>query len=106
MQIEDGAAWVEGTKARLRIVPLNWRPAEWSITVDGIDDHLRPVNLLRLVATPATFHRLVTAVEVVPASGSPRWRFEGTTAIAGDLHIAYDPANLLVNIDNKAIAVR
>ena len=68
--------WVDGERASLRLVPLNWRPVETTIAVEGIDDHLRPVNLLRLVAEASSTQRLLTAIEVVPGSGDgERWQF-------------------------------
>jgi hypothetical protein len=76
MRREGGEVWIDGEKASLRIVPLNWSPAEVTIAVEGIDDHLRPVNLLRLLSAPSRAHRLLTAVEVVPADRSgERWQF-------------------------------
>jgi len=77
MRREGGEAWIDGEKASLRIVPLNWSPADITLTVEGIDDHLRPTNLLRLLSAPSQIHRLLTAVEVVPADCSgERWQFQ------------------------------
>ncbi len=102
MRDQDGVVWVEGTKAYLRIVPLNWEPVQTVIAVEGIDDHYRPTNLLRMVAPAATAHRLVTAVEVVPAGDATgTWRFErderrptgadfAVTAIRNGLSMRYD----------------
>jgi|GEM_PF-916940 len=88
MRREGNEVWIDGENASLRLLPLNWSPAEITITVEGIDDHLRPVNLLRLCSAPATTHRLLTAVEVVPAGhSSQRWQFhpgEKPQAIRGD----------------------
>jgi len=77
MRQEGNDVWIDGDTASLRIVPLNWTPAEVTITVEGIDDHLRPVNLLRLLSAPSQAHHLLTAIEVVPADHSgERWQFE------------------------------
>ncbi|MHB9106244.1 MAG: hypothetical protein ACYDCO_04230 [Armatimonadota bacterium] len=88
MRREGNEVWIDGEQARLRIVPLNWSPAEVTIIVEGIDDHLRPVNLLRLLSAPSPTHRLLTAVEVVPANhAGERWEFhpgEEPLAIRGD----------------------
>ena len=62
----DGARRKYSSAASLRIVALNWRPIETTIAVEGIDDHLRPVNLLRLVAKASRSQRLLTAIDVVP----------------------------------------
>jgi hypothetical protein len=68
--------WVDGSQASLRIVPLNWRPCETTIAEEGIDDQLRPVNLLRLVAEASGNQRLLTAIEILPASGAAeKWQF-------------------------------
>jgi hypothetical protein len=68
--------WISGERAALRVVPLNWTPARFLAGTEGIDSHLKPVNLLRLFAPQAVTHRLLTAIEVIPA-GEPRpaWRF-------------------------------
>jgi hypothetical protein len=68
--------WISCDRAALRVVPLNWTPARFIAGPEGIDSHLKPVNLLRLVTRPATIHRLLTAIEVIPA-GDPRpiWQF-------------------------------
>jgi hypothetical protein len=72
----SGEYWVTGERAALRIVPLNWAPASFTAGVEGIDSHLKPVNLLRLVSAAAEAHRLLTAIEVIPLSNSqPAWQF-------------------------------
>jgi hypothetical protein len=69
--------WIRGQRASLRVVPLNWAPEHAGIDVLGMDCHLEPVNLLRLVTPEATTHRLLTAIEVVPHSGQSSWQFTG-----------------------------
>ncbi len=70
--------WVTGRAAGLRIVPLNWAPERGLTGVEGVDSHLEPVTLLRLTTGAARSHRLLTAIQVVPAAGGGRlWDFEG-----------------------------
>jgi hypothetical protein len=76
MRRAGNEAWIEGTRASLRIVPLNWVPVQVAMAPEGIDDHHRPVNLLRLVSAPAKTHRLLTAVEVTPPGLPGRWQFQ------------------------------
>ena len=78
MEQRPGEVWVMGQRSALRVVPLNWTPAEVTITVEGVDSHLQPVNMLRLVAAPSRQHRLLTAIQVVrlPANETRLWRFE------------------------------
>ena len=70
--------WVQGQRVRLRIVPLNWRPDAVTIGPEGIDGDLRPVTQLRLATGPAPSHRLLTALQVVPAEGGELWLFPRT----------------------------
>jgi hypothetical protein len=88
--------WVDGERAGLRLAPLNWIPVETTITVEGIDDHLRPVNLLRLVTEASSTQRLLTAIEVVPSSGAgERWQFhpgEQPVMLKDDLQVRYQLA--------------
>jgi hypothetical protein len=74
VQLADGECRVAGTRASLRIVPLNWTPAQAECAPLGLDGHLRPVNLLRLVTPVAQSHRLLTAIEIIPAGAQPRWQ--------------------------------
>jgi hypothetical protein len=104
--------WVDGvSRASLRLVPLNWRPVETTIGVEGIDDHLRPINLLRLVAKGSRSQRLLTAIEVVPASGAgERWQFhpgEQPVILKGDLQVRYRlaPGFAEVSIPSRFFAV-
>jgi hypothetical protein len=66
VEVRDDATWVLGQRAALRIVPLNWTPQTITHAVEGIDSHLQPVNLLRIVADLASAPRLLTAIEVYP----------------------------------------
>jgi hypothetical protein len=66
MEARDGAYWVRGERAALRVVPLNWVPSEATWDVEGVDCHLHPTHLLRLATAPAASHRLLTAIQVVP----------------------------------------
>jgi hypothetical protein len=78
IEVDDGGAWVRGEAASLRIVPLNWTPAETTAAREGIDGQLHPVNLLRLVAAPAQEQRLLTIIQVVPADAGEKklYRYE------------------------------
>jgi hypothetical protein len=78
IQTQGGEFWVTSERAALRIVPLNWQPATFSAGVEGIDSHLQPVNVLRIISAKAAAHRLVTAIEVLPA-GEPRVAWQFTT---------------------------
>ncbi len=102
MRVADGAAWIEGKRARLRIVPINWTPTAINITAEGIDDHLRPVNLLRLATDPSTSHRLMTAIEVVPPNGGARWEITATAAMRKDRSVTYNPATGCVFIEENS----
>ncbi|NSW91891.1 MAG: heparinase II/III family protein [Firmicutes bacterium] len=68
--------WIEGSKAFLRIIPVNWIPEEVTMEPEGIDSHEHPVNLLRMLSRAKTSHRLLTAIEVVPGGLEPEWRIE------------------------------
>ena len=71
---ETDYAWrVQGNHAQLRILPVNWQPVMATAGTEGIDAHGCPVWLLRLATEPATQHRLVTFIEVLPLSTAPRW---------------------------------
>ncbi len=76
MRQAGNEVWIDGKKASLRIVPLNWVPVQVAIAAEGIDDHRRPVNLLRLVASAAKRHRLLTAVEVTPVGSQAQWQLQ------------------------------
>ena len=68
--------WISCEHAALRIVPLNWTPARFVAGAEGIDSHLKPVNLLRLITSVAPAHRLLTAIEVIPGGAAqPAWQF-------------------------------
>ncbi len=82
MDRRDGEYWIRGKKASLRVVPLNWLPVRYVADAEGIDSHLSPVNLLRLFTGPASSHRLLTAIEVIPAFASAgAWGFKQGKAI-------------------------
>jgi hypothetical protein len=70
VRVVEGGFQVDGQRASLRIMPLNWTPANHSADALGIESHLRPVNQLRLLSPEATTHRLLTALEVIPESAS------------------------------------
>ncbi len=76
MAERDGEAWIEGNKASLRVIPINWTPKEMTMEPEGIDSHERPVNLLRMVSNRERSHRLLTAIEVVPKNTNPEWSLE------------------------------
>jgi len=84
MEQRDGEVWVRGSRASLCIVPLNWQPSAIQISVEGIDCHLEPVNLLRMATGPAQHYRLLTAIQVVPNdAGSERlWNLDSTDTIS------------------------
>jgi hypothetical protein len=65
---ETGVWCVNGTKARLRILPINWSPIAESATIEGIDWLGNPVWLLRLAAASSARHRLLTLLELVPTA--------------------------------------
>jgi len=65
---ETWGATVTGVDYALHILPLNWRPVEVTAGVEGIDSHLHPANLIRIVARTAPAHRLLTALIVTDAS--------------------------------------
>jgi len=66
----SAGATIAGRNYALHIVPLNWRPAEVTTTVEGLDSHLEPANLVRLVAPAAPAFRLLTALIVMEAGAS------------------------------------
>jgi hypothetical protein len=110
---EQDAWWVHGDRAMLRITALNWAPSDVSVTKEGIDSHLRPVNLLRLVSAQAHRHRLLTAVEVVPLSARDRmlWEFGCGNPITAQrdntlvtLHLA-QAGGMLVKMTSAAVNV-
>jgi hypothetical protein len=78
----DGETWILGRAAELRVVPLNWTPARNVAGIEGVDSHLEPVILVKLMTGAARSHRLLTAVQVVPAGGSAAWQFERGPAVA------------------------
>ncbi|MCL5998050.1 MAG: hypothetical protein M1546_18665 [Chloroflexi bacterium] len=73
MRADGPAFWVQGERASLRIMPLNWTPVTAGMDVLGMESHLQSVNLLRLVTPTATAHRLLTAVEIVVSGTAPQW---------------------------------
>ncbi len=62
----DAGAVVDASRYALHILPLNWRPVEATAGVEGIDSHLHPTNLIRLVAEPRLALRLLTLLLVLP----------------------------------------
>jgi hypothetical protein len=111
--LKQDAWWVHGDKAMLRITALNWTPSEVSVTKEGIDSHLCPVNLVRLVSAQARRHRLLTAVEVVPLSARDQmlWEYDRTNLITArredlqvTLHVA-QAGGMLVDMDNAGTRV-
>jgi hypothetical protein len=77
VEMRGDEVWATGRAAGLRIVPLNWAPERSLIGVEGVDSHLEPVTLVRLTTGVAKSHRLLTAIQVVPAAGGGRlWDFE------------------------------
>lgn len=79
MRVEDKEVWIEGNRASLRIVPVNWTPKEVTIGPEGIDSHEQPVNLLCMVSGEKASHRLLTAIEVVPKGLEAEWQIEGVS---------------------------
>ena len=77
ISIEEHGMIVFGDKAWLRILPLNWTPDEISVGVEGIDSHLKSVNLLRMATAAGLKHRLLTAIEVLSpeAELAKCWRY-------------------------------
>jgi hypothetical protein len=69
VELRDSDCLIVGKRYGLRIVPLNWQPAARSADIEGIDDHLQPVRLLRLATGAALQHRLLTACEIVRLDG-------------------------------------
>lgn len=77
MERDGDAILVRGERAALRLTALNWTPAEAGFRAEGTDCDGRPVRMARMAAAPARAHRLLTAVEVLPAGtgGRERWSF-------------------------------
>lgn len=63
-----GAGYViSASCVRLSVLPLNWIPQDAQSVAFGIDGRSNPVNRLCLKTGKARVHRLLTALEVLPA---------------------------------------
>ena len=76
-QRDDGAWWIIGERAALCVQPLNWSPGDATVVQAGVDYQYRPVHLLRLGVGAAAWHRLVTAIQVVPVGAAAKWHVTG-----------------------------
>lgn len=76
--IRGSEAWLTAPGVSLRVAPVNWHPAAVEAVPGGKDDHDDDVTTVRLVTAPATTHRLVTLLELLP-QGAPDglWRSQG-----------------------------
>jgi hypothetical protein len=63
---EENGMRIDGSRSSLRILPLNWCPQRKLAGREGLDCHLKPVNLIRLETGKAIKHRLITVLEVLP----------------------------------------
>ncbi len=81
-EVRDDEAWIRAPGVALRVAAAGWSPSIVAADPCGIDDHDRPVNLVRLVSAPAKGHRLLTVLELLPTrdgridNRAPRWRIE------------------------------
>ncbi|MCD6285096.1 MAG: hypothetical protein J7M39_04185, partial [Anaerolineae bacterium] len=70
-KVTSAGVTITGQRYALHIVPLNWRPAAVTTTAEGLDSHLEPANLVRLVAPAGPAFRLLTALIVTDAGAAP-----------------------------------
>ncbi len=97
VDIDIDGATIRGTGCQVGVEPVNWAPSDVRAAVDGIDEHLEDVTAIRLRAAKARSHRLITAIEVLPAEGAAkqaRWeyRWDGRRIVGsrGESSFSYD----------------
>jgi len=87
-------AWIRTPAVALRVAAVNWAPECVDIAPCSINDHHRPVTLVRLLSAKSSHHRLLTVLELLPANATAgRWQItaaEGNIrAECAEMHIHY-----------------
>ncbi len=94
-EIRGQEVWVAAPGVTMRVAALNWTPATVDAAPCSMDDHHRPVNLVRLVSARAQSHRLLTVLELLPEGATAgRWQIaaspSGMRAQQGGVTLVYD----------------
>lgn len=69
MKPEKDSIEIAARRTRLRVTPLNWRPAKKELSVQGTTCHSEPVHHLKMLTACSAAHRMLTVLQVLPVGG-------------------------------------
>jgi hypothetical protein len=95
---EDGVWVINGEKACLRVIPINWEPEKSTFGIDGCNGEGEDVNQLRLYTNKAQVHNVITVVEVLPYKNSGR-----VNVLENGL--LFDDKEIIINISGNEVSI-